>query len=89
MNFFNIKKNKLQLSASVIGNFNAETSICTLDAALILDVKLENIIADLMALDFLDIIDRLGGDLANELNTKNLMKILKNINQRAKKTIPL
>jgi len=75
MNFFNIKKNKLQLSASVIGDFNAETSICTLDAALILDVKLENIIADLMALDFLDIIDRLGGDLANELNTENLLKI--------------
>ena len=75
MNFFNIKKNKLKLSASVIGNFNAQTSICTLDAALILDIKLDNIIADLMALDLLDIIDRLGGDLANELNTKNLLKI--------------
>ena len=75
MNFFNSNKNKLKLSASVIGSLDAQTSICVLDAALILDIKIENTIADLMALDLLDIIDRLGGDLANDLNTKNLLKI--------------
>ena len=75
MNFFGIKENKLKLSASVIGTLDAASSICTLDAALIIDINLKNIIADLISIDLLDILSRLGGDLANEINTKNLLKI--------------
>ena len=75
MNFFGIKENKLKLSASVIGTLDAASSICTLDAALIIDINLKNTLADLISIDLLDILSRLGGDLANEINTKNLLKI--------------
>ena len=75
MNFFDIKENKLNLSASVIGTLDAASSICTLDAALIIDINLKNTLANLISVDLLDILARLGGDLANELNTKNLLKI--------------
>ena len=75
MSFFNVKNNKLNLSASVIGSLDAKPNICTLDAALIIDIDLQKTIADLMSVDLLDILTRLGGDLANELNTNNLLKL--------------
>ena len=75
MNFLNVKENKLKLSASVIGTLDAASSICTLDAALIIDVNLKNTVAELISVDLLDILARLGGEIANELNTRNLLKI--------------
>jgi hypothetical protein len=42
---------------------------------LIIDINLKNTLANLISVDLLDILARLGGDLANELNTKNLLKI--------------
>ena len=75
MNFLNVKENKLNLSASVIGTLDAASNICTLDAALIIDVNLKILLLRLISVDLLDILARLGGELANELNTKNLLKI--------------
>ena len=54
---------------------DAASNICALDAALIIDVNLKNTVAELISVDLLDILARLGGELANELNTKNLLKI--------------
>ena len=42
---------------------------------MIIDINLKNTLANLISVDLLDILARLGGDLANELNTKNLLKI--------------
>jgi hypothetical protein len=86
VNFINNELNKLKIDGAAVGTGNANTSEYTLDASLVLNLDLDPTIATLMAADFLDIIDRLGGDAANNFKVATLIKLANIIGDLSAKT---
>lgn len=74
-NFFNAYADRVKVNASVLGTGNMETGEFKIDALLALDIFNSGPYLDLMSKDLIDIIERLGPPLANDISVELLYKL--------------
>ncbi|MEQ8583879.1 MAG: hypothetical protein RIC30_16115 [Marinoscillum sp.] len=75
VSFFSPFGRKVTIDASVLGNGNSETNEYNIDAFLAISLENSQTFMDLMSEDLLDIIERLGPPLANDISLELLYKL--------------
>ena len=74
-NFIDPSNTQLQLDASILGVGNKESNEYTADALFAMDFPTPNGAFDIMAKDLIDIIERIGPPLANDISLELLYKL--------------
>ncbi|NQZ75784.1 MAG: hypothetical protein HRT61_06680 [Ekhidna sp.] len=74
-NFINPTNSQIKLDASVLGVGNKETNEYSCDAMFAMDFPAPNGAFDIMAEDLIDIIERIGPPLANDISLELLFKL--------------
>ncbi len=75
VSFFSPYAQKVKIEASVLGNGNATSNEYNIDAFLAITLQNSQTFMDLMSEDLLDIIERLGPPLANDISLELLYKL--------------
>jgi len=75
VNFIDPIANNIEIKSAVLGQGNRETNEFTLDAFLTIDLKIQKQFLDEMSKDIVDIIERLGNPVANDLSIESMLKL--------------
>lgn len=78
-NFLNPLNEQMSMKASILGTGNKETNEYTVDAMMTIDFQAPTQAMDIMALDLLDIVERVGPPLANDISSIELLYKLANL----------
>jgi hypothetical protein len=73
--FINNELNPIEVKASILGTGNSKSQEFDLDAMFTFDFKLASSTMNLMSLDLLDIVERLGNAVANDLSLESMLKL--------------
>ncbi len=83
VNFIDPIANNIEINAAVLGEGNRETNEFNLDAFLTIDLKVQKQFLSAMASDIIDIIERLGNPVANDLSIESMLKLANIIGEEA------
>ena len=83
VNFIRPENNLIQITASALGNGNRKDNSFEIDAFLTIDLKLFNTALEKMSVDILDIVERLGNPVANDLSVESMLKLSNIIGESA------
>lgn len=75
VNFFDPKTRDMTVEASALGSGNLLTSDYEIDAMLILDFKVATPILDMMAIELVATIERIGASPANDISIESMYKL--------------
>lgn len=84
-NFLAPERNLIGVNSSVLGFGNRATNEFEADVFFTMDFKLDKVLMEPMALDLIDIIERLGNPPANDLSLEAMLKIANIIGEDATK----